>query len=64
MNNAVSYAIDSQVIFNTFFSIMAIVVAIGVSFFIFVSFISKTILLLPHFMLCLYTIVPFFMAIF
>ena len=31
MNNAVSYAIDSQVIFNTFFSIMAIVVAIGVS---------------------------------
>ena len=30
MNNAVSYAIDSQVIFNTFFSIMAIVVAIGV----------------------------------
>lgn len=31
MNNAVSYAIDSQVVFNTFFSIMAIVVAIGVS---------------------------------
>ena len=31
MNNVVSYTIDSQVIFNTFFSIIAIVVAIGVS---------------------------------
>lgn len=31
MNNAVSYAIDSQVIFQTFFSIICIAAAIGVS---------------------------------
>ena len=31
MNNAVSYAIDSQVIFQTFFSIVCIAAAIGVS---------------------------------
>ena len=31
MNNAVSYAIDSQVIFQTFFSIICIAVARGVS---------------------------------
>lgn len=37
---------------------------VGIILFHFRQFISKTILLLPHFMLCLYTIVPFFMAIF
>ena len=31
MNNAVSYAIDSQIIFQMFFSIVCIAVAIGVS---------------------------------
>ena len=31
MNNAVSYAIDSQVIFQMFFSIVCIAAAIGVS---------------------------------
>ena len=31
MNNAVSYAMDSQVIFQMFFSIVGIAAAIGVS---------------------------------
>lgn len=31
MNNAVSYAMDSQVIFQMFFSIVCIATAIGVS---------------------------------
>lgn len=31
MNNVVSYAIDSQIIFQMFFSIVCIAVAIGVS---------------------------------
>ena len=40
MNNAVLYAIDSQVIFNTLFSIIDIVVAIGVSILV-IRFIRK-----------------------
>ena len=35
MNNAVSYAMDSQVIFQMFFSIVCIAAAIGVSIFVF-----------------------------
>ena len=35
-----------------------------ISFFIFVCLSTKSILLLSHFMLCLYTIMPFFMAVF
>ena len=41
MNNAVSYAMDSQVIFQMFFSIVCIAAAIGVSILVLLKILKK-----------------------